>query len=300
MKILLTGANGLVGQKIKAGLAGMPQVQLTATSLHPEIHPLDRDYRFETLDITSATHLKDVVARHQPDVIINAAAQANVNACEQNRILCRQVNTEAVMDITHIANRYGIHLVQISTDFVFSGLKTNYSEEDNPDPLNYYGMAKKEAEDYIMEHARQWSIIRTILVYGHVPELNRQNLVTWVYHSLKNGRPINVVHDQYRTPTLAEDLALACSQIALHAEEGIFHIAGREMMSVEQIARQVAEHFRLDAGLITPVSSAWLNEPAMRPPRSGFNLMKAEKTLGFIPHSFQEGLTTLERQLHHN
>mgnify|MGYP002395460978 CR=1 FL=1 len=300
MKILLTGANGMVGQKIKEELAGIPQVQLTATSLHPEIRPLATDYRFETLDISSATHLSDIVARHQPDVIINAAAQANVNACEQNRILCRHVNTEAVIDITHIANRYGIHLVQISTDFVFSGQRTDYSEEDIADPLNYYGMAKKEAEDYIMEHAKRWSIIRTILVYGYVPGMNRQNLVTWVYHALKNGQSINVVQDQYRTPTLAEDLAQACSQIALHTKEGIFHVAGKELMSVEQIARRVAQQFHLDAGLITPVSSAWLNEPAMRPPKSGFNLMKAEKMLGFIPHSFQEGLTTLERQLHHN
>lgn len=300
MKILLTGANGLVGQKIKAELAAAPQVQLTATSLHPEIHPLHADYRFETLDITSNTLCQDAIARCQPDVIINTAAQANVNACEQDKVFCRQVNTEAVMNITHIANRYGIHLVHISTDFVFSGRRTDYSEEDTPDPLNYYGVAKKEAEDYIREQARQWSIIRTILVYGYVPGIKRQNLVTWVYHALKSGRSINVVQDQYRTPTLAEDLAQACSEIALQSKEGIFHIAGRELMSIEQMARRVAEHFRLDAGLINPVSTAWLNEPAMRPPKSGFNLMKAEKMLRFIPHSFQEGLTTLERQLHHN
>jgi len=300
MKILLTGANGLVGQKIKAELAGISEVELTATSLHPEIHALNGPYTFETLDITSLSHLEDAIARYQPEVIINAAAQANVNACEQDRVFCRQVNTEAVMNMTHIVNRYGIHLIHLSTDFVFSGQKTDYSEEDLPDPLNYYGVAKKEAEDYIMEHARRWSIIRTILVYGYVPAMNRQNLVTWVYHSLKNQKPINVAQDQYRTPTLAEDLARACSQIARQHKEGIFHIAGRELMSVYQMAHRVAEYFNLDAGLITPVTSAWLNEPARRPPKSGFNLMKAEKMLQYIPHSFQEGLARLNRQLHNN
>jgi dTDP-4-dehydrorhamnose reductase len=298
MKILLTGANGLVGQKIKEHLAGSEQVELIATSLHPEVNPLRGGYIFETLDITLSPGPEEIIRRHRPHVVINAAAQANVNLCEQEKDHCRRINTEAVMELTRIANLYGFHLVQISTDFVFDGRSTAYSEEDPTGPVNYYGTCKQEAEDHIIQHAKQWSIIRTVLVYGYFREMKKQNLVTWIYHSLTNQRSIQVVHDQYRMPTLGEDLARTVGKVARERISGIFHICGRELMSIEQIAHRVAGHFGLDTELITPVSSSELNEPAMRPPKTGFNLFRAEQMLNYAPHSFQEGLNIIERQIH--
>ena len=297
MKIMLTGANGLVGQKIKAELAGNREVELLATSLHPEVNPLEYAYQFETLDITMPSQTVECIERFNPDVIINSAAQANVNRCEQEKAECRQINTEAVMDLTRLVDRYEVHLIQLSTDFVFEGHRTDYSEDDTARPVNYYGLAKKEAEEYIMQNARNWSIIRTVLVYGYVPGLNRHNLVTWVYESLKNGRSIRVVSDQIRMPTLGEDLARACSRIALQKATGIFHISGREVMSIEEMAKKTARHFRLNEELITPVTSSELSEPARRPPKTGFNLLHAEQTIGYVPHSFQEGLNLIEQQI---
>jgi len=296
MRILLTGANGLVGQKIKKELAENNQVELMATSLHPEVNPLQGNYLFQTLDITMAWQTEDLIRRFQPHTLINCAAQANVNRCEQEKTECLKINTEAVTELTRIANENNIHLIQLSTDFVFAGVKTNYQEEDEAVPVNYYGLAKKEAEDHIIAHARKGSIVRTILVYGYVPEMNRNNLVTWVYQSLKNDQPIRVVNDQYRMPTLGEDLAWAIGQIALMEKTGIYHISGRELMSIEEIACRTANYFSLDAGLITPVTSAELQEPARRPPQSGFDLLKAEKELDYLPHSFEEGLKLIEKQ----
>jgi len=296
MKILLTGANGLVGQKIKKVLAEKGQVELMATSLHPEVNPLQEDYLFETLDITMTSQIQELIRRFQPQAIINCAAQANVNRCEQEKAECLKINTEAVTELTRIANENNIHLIQLSTDFVFAGVKTNYQEEDEAGPVNYYGLAKKQAEDHIISHASKWSIVRTILVYAYVPEMNRHNLVTWVYHALKNNRPIRVVNDQYRMPTLGEDLARAIAQIAVAEKTGIYHISGRELMSIEEMAQRVANYFELNADLIIPVTSAELQEPARRPPQSGFNLLKAEKELDYIPHSFEEGLKMIEQQ----
>lgn len=296
MRILLTGANGLVGQKIKKELAENDQVELMATSLHPEVNPLQGKYLFQTLDITLTWQTEELIRRFQPNALINCAAQANVNRCEKEKTECLKINTEAVTELTRIANENNIHLIQLSTDFVFAGVKTNYQEEDEAAPVNYYGLAKKEAEDHIIAHARKGSIIRTLLVYGYVPEMNRNNLVTWVYQSLKNGKPIRVVNDQYRMPTLGEDLAWAIGQIALMEKTGIYHISGRELMSIEEIACRTANYFSLDAGLISPVSSAELQEPARRPPQSGFDLLKAEKELDYIPHSFEEGLKLIEKQ----
>jgi len=297
MKILLTGANGLVGQKIKKELAENKQVELLATSLHPEVNPLQADYHYMSLDITRTDETEEMIRRFEPDVLINSAAQANVNRCEQDRAQCLRVNTEAVSGLTGLANKYNLHLIQLSSDFVFDGIRTNYQEDDETRPVNYYGLAKKQTEDHIIDHAGTWSIVRTILVYGVVPEMNRHNLVTWVYHSLKNGKAIRVVNDQYRMPTLAEDLAWAVGQMALKKETGMYHICGRELMSIEEMARQVAVFFSLDQHLIRPVSSAELNEPARRPTKSGFNLLKAEKQMDYMPHSFEEGLKIIDKQL---
>lgn len=296
MRILLTGTNGLVGQKIKKELAGKKQVDLLATSLHPEVNPLQADYHFTTLDITRTDEAEELIRRFEPHVLINSAAQANVNRCEQNKAQCLHVNTEAVYGLTRLANKYNLHLIQLSSDFVFDGLRTDYQEDDEARPVNYYGLAKKEAEDYIIKHASKWSIVRTILVYGYVPAMNRHNLVSWVYQSLKNGNNIRLVNDQYRMPTLGEDLAWAVGQMVLKKKTGIYHICGRELMSIEEIARQVALFFSLDPHLIRPVSSAQLNEPARRPPKSGFNLFKAEKELDYMPHSFEEGLKIIDKQ----
>lgn len=297
MKILLTGANGLVGQKIKKELVGKEDVDLMATSLHPEVNPLAGRYHFQTLDITVTSHLQELISHFQPHTVINCAAQANVNRCEQEKTECLKINTEAVAELTRLANKNNIHLIQLSSDFVFAGLKTNYQEEDEAAPVNYYGLAKKEAEDHIISHARKWSIVRTILVYGFVPEMHRQNLVTWVIQSLQNNQPIRVVNDQYRMPTLGEDLARAVGQMALMEQTGIYHISGRELMSIEQMAHRVAEYFSLPSDLISPVTSSELQEPARRPPQSGFNLLKAEKELDYIPHSFEEGLKIIEKQI---
>jgi dTDP-4-dehydrorhamnose reductase len=298
MKILITGANGLVGQKLKNEILRRNNMQLIATSQSPETNILKQEYIFETLDITNKTETAYLLERYKPDVLINTAAQANANACEKNRSHCWQVNTEAVKHLTRISNQLDIHFIHFSTDFVFSGKQPVYHEEDTPEPVNFYGTCKKEAEAFITAHANKWSIIRTILVYGYVPQMKRNNLVTWIYESLKQGKPLNIVNDQFRAPTFGEDLARATLEIAGKGRTGIFHISGKEVMSIYEMALKIAEHFILDKNLLTPVPSAALDEPAQRPPHTRFDLYKAEKELNFFPHSFKESLDIIEKQIY--
>jgi dTDP-4-dehydrorhamnose reductase len=300
MKILITGANGLVGQKLKTELSRREGIQLIATSQSPEMNALDTGYVFETLDITDKSAIDYILSRYRPDAVINTAAIANVNGCEKNKSTCWQVNTEAVKFLTEATNRSNTHLIHFSTDFVFEGTQSVYHEHDIPNPVNFYGTSKKEAEDHIMQHAKKWSIIRTILVYGYVPHMKRKNIILWIYDSLKNGKSIKVVNDQFRTPTLGEDLAWACAEIAINNKTGIWHISGKETMSIDTLAFRTADHFSLDRNLIIPVPSVVLNEPAPRPPRTAFNLLNAEKELYYSPRSFEEGLNIIEKQLYNN
>jgi dTDP-4-dehydrorhamnose reductase len=136
-----------------------------------------------------------------------------------------------------------------------------------------------------------------VLVYGTVADSGRSNIVLWVKSSLEKGLPIRVVDDQWRTPTLAEDLADACIAAALQEAEGLFHVSGNELVSISGLAYRVADYWSLDASLITPVATASLKEAARRPPVTGFIIEKAMRELQFRPRTIGEGLQLIDRQL---
>jgi dTDP-4-dehydrorhamnose reductase len=188
-------------------------------------------------------------------------------------------------------------LVHLSTDFIFDGEAGPYEESAEPHPLSYYGETKVEAEELIKNSHCRWSIIRTILVYGIVKDMSRSNIVLWAKNALEKAAPLNVVNDQWRMPTLAEDLAWACLAAVEKEVTGIYHISGKDMMSVSELVGRVADYFNLDKSLMTEVSSSTLNQSAARPKRTGFILDKAIRDLNYQPHSFEEGIAILEQQI---
>jgi dTDP-4-dehydrorhamnose reductase len=191
-----------------------------------------------------------------------------------------------------------VHLTHLSTDFIFNGTEALLSEEAQPDPISHYGASKLAAEQAVQRTAGlRWAIARTVLVYGTTLAGGRSNLVLWVYNSLRNQQKIKVVADQWRTPTLAEDLAQGCWLLAQQSARGIFHVSGRELLTPYQMAHQVAAVFQLDATLLEQVDSQTFTQPARRPPRTGFRIDKAEQELGYQPHTFAEGLALVKGQL---
>ena len=185
----------------------------------------------------------------------------------------------------------------MSTDFIFDGKKGPYKEDDEANPLSYYGHSKLLAENMVREYCTKWSIARTVLVYGVVNDMSRSNIVLWAKGALEKGQPINVVDDQFRTPTLAEDLAKGCQLIEHKQAEGIYNISGKDQMSILELVQRVANYFDLDASVLRVVSSESLNQPAKRPPLTGFDLTKSRKVLGYEPHSFEQGIGVLMEQL---
>jgi len=221
----------------------------------------------------------------------------NVDECDLKKDECWDVNVNATESLVKIANEIAAHYIQVSTDFVFSGNDGPYCETDKPDPANYYGESKLAGEKLVMENCNNWSIVRTVMVYGITENMSRSNIVLWVKNSLEAQKEIRVVNDQFRTPTLAEDLALGCLLVAKEKANGIFHISGKDMMSIYDIAINVAEFFKLDESLISPISSDVLVEKAKRPSVTGFIIEKAVEKLEYQPHSFIEGLEIIKSQL---
>jgi dTDP-4-dehydrorhamnose reductase len=221
----------------------------------------------------------------------------NVDECELNPEQCRLNNITATSNIVEACKNYNPHLIYISTDFVFDGEAGPYTEEDIPNPLSIYAKSKLEAEKIVSGSGHPFSILRTMIVYGITDDVQRSNIILWTKSSLEQCKDIRVINDQFRGPTLAEDLALACYEAATRRATGIYHVSGREVISIIDIAYKVADYFELDKKYIHPVSTAELNQPAKRPLKTGFIISKAERDLDYHPRSIDEGIRIVNEQM---
>lgn len=298
-RILVTGSNGLLGQKLTDTCLLDKDIELVATSVGANRHPVKKGYSYEELDIRDKSRLAELVKKYRPHALINTAAMTNVDTCELEKDLCKKLNVDAVAGLIAVCQEHKIHLIHISTDFIFDGEDGPYSESAQPNPLSYYGQTKLQAEDLLKKSSCRWAILRTIIVYGIVSDMSRSNIVLWAKAALEKGQPINVVNDQWRMPTLAEDLASACVLAVKKEAVGVFNVSGKDLMSILEIVERVADFYGLDKSLINPISAESLNQTALRPKKTGFILDKAITELGYQPRSFEEGIQILDEQLKH-
>ncbi len=307
-KILITGSNGLLGQKLVYNLIKRNDVQIIAASLGANRLVEKNGYTYESLDITNKTEVENIFRKYNPDFIINTAAMTNVDACETKHDECWALNVAAVQNfidaMTINSQNFSEgekkipHLIHLSTDFIFDGEKgSEYTETDIPNPQSYYAHSKYESEKILQKSKIKWTIVRTIIIYGIVDNMSRSNIVLWAKDALSKGQKINVVDDQFRSPTLAEDLVDGCISIVDKGATGIYHVSGKDTMSILDLVNKVADFWKLDKSLIIPIKSNTLNQAAKRPPFTGFIIDKAKRDLGYSPHSFLEGLGILDKQL---
>lgn len=295
--VLVTGSNGLLGQKITEKVIAEKRFDLIATNRGANKFPLKEGYVFEEMDITNPERVEEVILKYRPKAIVHTAAMTNVDTCHENNGTCWELNAKATEYLASLCDSLGIHFIYVSTDFVFDGLNGPYKENDEPKPVSFYGESKLAGERFTQEMKGNWAILRTILVYGILKDMSRSNIVLWAKGALEKGKPIHVVNDQWRMPTLAEDLAEACLLAVEHQAKGIYHISGKEMMSIVELVRSVADFWNLDKSLINEISSDSLGQEAKRPKKTGFILDRAMTDLNYQPHSFEEGLEIVSRQL---
>lgn len=288
--ILVTGSNGLLGQKLTDLYLQNNNINLVATGKGSNRYPSKEGYVYQEMDITNSHNVKEVLEMYKPSVVIHTAAMTQVDDCEFKKEECVSLNIDSVKNLSELSSEMGFHLVHLSTDFIFDGTKPMYTETDEPNPLSYYGWSKLEAEKMVIENAKSWSILRTILVYGQVADMSRSNIILWTYNTLKEQKSAKVVFDQFRTPTLAEDLAMGCFLASEKKAQGIFNIAGKDYVSIIELVEKVANMYHFSTENIETVSSDTLNQPAKRPPITGLNIQKAQEVLGYEPHSLEEGI----------
>jgi dTDP-4-dehydrorhamnose reductase len=295
-RVLITGSNGLLGQKLVNLLNGRPAVEMIAISRGYNRNPGREGYEYYDVDITDFKELEKIVRDFKPTEIINSAAMTQVDQCETDKEACDLINHIAVKELLRMSKPLDTRMIHVSTDFIFDGESGPYDENAVANPLSWYGRSKLLAEQEVLKEGDH-AIARTVLVFGYVPGLSRTNIVLWLKESLENGKTVNVVEDQFRTPTFAEDLADGIARILMKDKTGIFNISGFELMSIRELAEKVADYWKLDKSLINPILTSSLNQPAPRPPKTGFIILKAETELGYKPHKFEDALSQIDRQL---
>lgn len=296
-KILITGANGLLGRKLVSLLSQQKDLSLVATAKGVCRFFLPNKIVYRSLDITNADVCKNLINEFQPDALIHTAAMTQVDVCENEREACDIINIKGVSNLIKAIGNRNTHFVHLSTDFIYEGNEEEYFEDSKVNPLNYYGRSKWKSEKLFDKVSFPYSILRTVLVYGVLQDLSRSNIVLWAKAALEKGEKINVVDDQYRCPTLAEDLAYACLRVIQEKATGVYHVSGKDFLSILDIVFEIADYWGLDKSLINSISSVSLNQKARRPLKTNLNISKAKQEFNYQPKSFLEGLKLLDEQI---
>ncbi len=296
-KVLITGANGLLGQKLVNILCGNRNHEVFALSRGENRNNTKKGYTYLDLDLTDFDKLTQIIHNIEPTIIINAAAMTNVDECEEKKEECDLINVELVRRLVKLCEKYHSYLVHISTDFIFDGENGPYKEDDEPNPLNYYGLSKLKSEKIIEDSSLKYAILRTVLVYGEVDNMSRSNLVLWVKESVENKKIVTIIDDQFRMPTFADDLAQACLSAIKKKVEGVYNVSSCELLSIYDIAIEIVKTFNLDTSYVKRISTQELNQKAKRPAITGFDLTKSHKTLDLPLVTFTERLQVFKNQL---
>ncbi|MBK6914695.1 MAG: dTDP-4-dehydrorhamnose reductase [Ignavibacteriales bacterium] len=292
-RILITGANGMLGQRLVKIFSQYNNYTLLATSVENE--SVIRNIDYAICDISIRDDIKNLILNFYPDVVVHTAAFTNVDLSEKEREQCWKINVKAVEYITEACRVLGNHLIHISTDYIFDGTSGPYNENAPPNPLGYYARTKLASENVLRMSGVDFTIIRTNVLYGIAD--SRPDFVRWVINKLKSNDKINIVTDQINNPTFIDDMVQAISKIIEFKKYGVYNIGGSEFISRYDFALKIADFFNLNRDLIFAIVTKDLNQPARRPLKSGLIITKAQAELNYKPYTIDEALTRMKEEL---
>ncbi len=274
-RILVIGSKGMLGTDLVKILTSMP-------SKHEVI-----GWDIEDIDIQVEKNTVEKIESISPEIIINAAAFTDVDACEIQKEKAFMVNAEGMKHVAIAALRCGAKVVYISTDYVFDGKKREpYSETDHPNPINVYGQSKLKGEEYVQELIDNSLIIRTQWLYGR----HGKNFVRSILKQAKERRTLSIVNDQIGSPTYTLDLARALSLLIEYPVKGIFHVTNQEFCSWYTFGRAIIELSGIKDVEIIPISSKDLGRLAPRPSYSVLSNQKLKRETAITLRTWQEAL----------
>lgn len=301
--MLITGVHGFLGQHCVRFFLDETKCDLVLTArqeetLYADVNEEPRVLAYHQMDLMNRVQVKEVIQSVRPDVIVNCAALMNVDQAEKEREPAWKTNVSGVEYLAEAARKVDSRILQISTDYVFDGTKSPYSETDAPHPINYYGRTKLASENALRTSGIEHCIIRTGLLYGASERVD-SNFALKVILSLQEGEEFTAATDLFGSPTLVDDVALAVVRASEKAKTGIYHVCGPEMLSRYEFAHKIAKTFGLDTKLVVPVKHADVQSPTgqrvQRPMKSAFVTLKAQTDLQLRLSNVDEGLQVMAR-----
>jgi len=300
MRILVIGGGGQLGTKIVE--QARDRFEVYATYLTRK--PLLEESRIFQIDKTNREDMRALFRKLKPQVVVDTAALHNVDYCETHRDEAWKANVEGTRNVAEACKNHGTKMVFISTDYVFDGIKGNYLEDDEANPVNYYGLTKLEAEKIIAQTFSNYVIARPSIIYSYVSSTQSEsssgkplNFTMWLTQKLGNKESVKIVADQYSSPTLADNLAVALLRLAESERAGIYHTAGETRLSRYEFAVKIARKLNLDERLVAPITTHQLKQTAKRPADSSLKVEKIQKDLKLKMLTIDEALDQLKHQI---
>lgn len=289
MKILITGAGGMLGSDLVSQLASDHQLVGIGRGGDPHL-----GIPFHIYNLTSKNSTQELIDREKPEVVLHAAAMTDVDGCENDRREAIANNFEATRNVAEASNRVKALLIFFSTDFVFDGRKSEpYLEEDPPHPINVYGESKLLAERYLFVQSKRFLIVRSAWLFGKQGD----NFPKKVLRRIETGKTIQIVSDQMGNPTFTKDLAKGVSEmIRLTARPGttrinqIYHMVNEGAVSRFDFACEILKRRNLPLSMLQPVLSEAVHHTAERPKNSALSTLKLMKAFGIRLRRWEEGL----------
>jgi len=283
MKCLVTGSSGLIGSKL---VYDLEQIGHTVISCYNNIKP---QFGIPTkLDLLNLTDISKTIKKFHPDTIIHLAALTDVEKCEVEKQLANSINEKATELIVKEAENIGCFLIYLSTDYVFDGKKGFYTETDFPKPLNHYGKTKLTGENFVKNSNTKWSVIRTSTPYDI--HYYKKTFPIWIIENLQKNIKLNIVEDQYTSPTYVPNLSKMILEIITQKLEGFFHLSGSTRISRFEFAKKIIENLDLNSSLLNPVKLDTMPWKSKRPLDSSLDVSKSNLILTTKPFSIEDSL----------
>jgi dTDP-4-dehydrorhamnose reductase len=291
MRVLVTGANGLVGGRLVHRLvrSGEHIIALGRGEVRVALPP---QAQYVSVDFIDTLRLTEVLQEANPEVIVNCAAMTDVDGCERDPIGAWAANAQAVATLAQHSRSSGCHLVHVSTDYVFDGDRGPYSIDAVPNPRGVYAVSKHAGEQAVRAlcEPQRWTIARTAVVYGW-PSTGKNNFGSWIIDTLSKRKTLKLFADQWVSPSHADNVADMLSELAHRRLPGVWHTCGADVLSRVEFGHALCNVFGFDPGLIQPSRMSDVNLPSPRPAKSGLQVDRTHQALVAQPLTTEAALS---------
>jgi len=282
LKVLVTGSAGLVGQQVVKDLSNTHQVFSCYNKLKPEYGDSVK------MDLKNREMISSILTEKKPDIVIHLGAMTGVDLCEKEKTSASEINTKATEIIAKECSKLNSFLVYVSTDYVFDGNLGMYKEDDVTNPLGFYGKSKLEGEKVVQNFSTNWCIARTSTPFGLHP--TKKSFPMWVIENLQKQKQIDVLIDQFTSPTYIPNLSRMLIEISERRITGIIHAAGASKISRYQMASMISDKLNLDGTLLKQISMNKMKWVAQRPKDSSLDVSRAISILNEKPQKIDQSL----------